>query len=168
MLFRSIIGLLLANLAVQDSGFLRAKRASLAALFCGGCLFVVSYVLCRRIFLFSGAACFFGAAVWFLLARPQLSARWLGLRPFYVVSRLSYGMYLNHLLLLWLPMTLGLRLPMGGFPGLHCILITVLLTLLSVAVSSVSYCLIESPFLRLRDRLLEAPVRRPVGACQPT
>jgi len=118
--------------------------------------------------LFSGAACFFGAAVWFLLARPQLSARWLGLRHFYVVSRLSYGMYLNHLLLLWLPMTLGLRLPMGGFPGLHCILITVLLTLLSVAVSSVSYCLIESPFLRLRDRLLEAPVRRPVVACQPT
>jgi peptidoglycan/LPS O-acetylase OafA/YrhL len=154
-------------MAVHDSGFLRAKRASLAAILGGGCLLIVSYVFCRRILLFSGAACFFGAAVWFLLTRPQLSARWLGLRPFYIVSRLSYGMYLNHLLVLWLPMNLGLRLPMGHIPGLHCTLITVLLTILSVGVSCVSYCLIESPFLRLRDRILEAPAHRPVGACQP-
>jgi len=149
-----VIGLLLANRAVHGGGFERSQRASLIGLPVAAVLFVVSYVCFRRIFLFSGAACFFGATAWFLLAQPRLSARFFRFRPFYVVSRLSYGMYLNHLLLLAFALNLGLHVPLGKFSSLHSLLVTCLLTGLSVTVSCVSYCLIESPFLRLRDRFL--------------
>jgi peptidoglycan/LPS O-acetylase OafA/YrhL len=159
-----LMGLLLANFAADGKGPDPRSNAPTWALVTSAVLFASTYVIQRQVLLFSGAALFFGCLTWFLLARPQLSSKLFGFRPFYLVSRLSYGMYLNHLLLLKGVLAVGLALPLASLsPSLHSAGVALTLTAVSLAVACVSYCLIEHPFLRLRDRLLSKSTSRVVA-----
>ncbi len=148
-----IAGLIVANLVVS-------KERVKGLLARPGLLVVLSFLLlCAlmkvqgNIFEFSGLAIFFASVVWWGVSTET---KWFSQHIFYLISRLSFGMYLNHE---WFAPTLARRvLPALGL--MHFGLIPaeaagfVLLALTSMAVAAVTFCLIEHPFLMLRTALL--------------
>lgn len=120
-----------------------------AALVVGGCI----YALQREIFDFSALAIVFSAVAWFGI---RTNSRIFDLRIFYWVSRLSFGMYLIHpYLCTWMA---GSVMPRFTFPahtpGLANMIDYLLVTSLSIALSLVTYCFVEHPFLEMRKRVL--------------
>jgi peptidoglycan/LPS O-acetylase OafA/YrhL len=149
-----VIGLIISNLWVsRDKPRSSFKKASLI-LCCGFILLVLLRTLQHEIFIFTGLALFFGALVWFgLTARVNLFSS----RPFYWLSRLSFGMYLNHAYLVGPVMThfvehLHLIQP-SSIAAQICG--TIVLTSISGAIALVTFCVVEHPFLRLRMQLLD-------------
>lgn len=145
-------GLLVGLLLASARGLDRRRGASAWALAVAAAFFVASWVIRRDVLLFSGAAVFFGAVVWFLLARPAFSRAVLGWRPAFTLSRLSFGMYLNHALLL--PVVFGTSARVAP-EGATATVGFVLVVAASAGCAALTYVLIESPFLTLRSHLLE-------------
>jgi peptidoglycan/LPS O-acetylase OafA/YrhL len=152
-----VMGLLIANYettsASRDrSGFLTSPWALPVAI--AVCLLLQK--LQSETFDFTGLTLVFGAAVWFLLFNKSTWLGFLDNKIFYVLSRLSYGMYLNHEYMHDSIAQLTLRdLPLAhSLPALHEMFAVALLAAASAAVAAVTFCLIEWPFLQLRDRLL--------------
>ncbi|HET9786737.1 MAG TPA: acyltransferase family protein, partial [Pyrinomonadaceae bacterium] len=102
------------------------------------------------------------ASVLLLAAVLRGEARLLSIPPFswlVYLGRISYGLYVFHLFALVL-MTRVSVIPVIGVQ-LNFPLRTVLSFLLTVAFASVSYKVLERPFLRLKDRFRPAPKREP-------
>ena len=81
-------------------------------------------------------------------------ARFLALKPLRYVGRISYGLYLYHLIVLY---ALGLNqaaLDGAGVP-LQSILQALLLTF---AIAILSFHLVEQPLMRMRNRFMFAPI----------
>lgn len=142
-----IIGLLISSLWIEKNKN-RETRISPWFIFAAG---TVSLVVLRRlnheVLLYSGLALFFGSLCWLGLHKdvPLFKSR-----LFYWVSRLSFGMYLNHFLLQdWVA---TLRLPSGTIGNVTAFLV---LATSSALVSVVTFCLIEHPFLELRSRWMK-------------
>jgi peptidoglycan/LPS O-acetylase OafA/YrhL len=97
-------------------------------------------------FAFTGLALIFGATTLFIL-RDQSILRWItGARVFHTLSRLSFGMYLNHIFVL------GYLTPVlckFGFAADYLGNLAV-----SIAIAALTFVLVEAPFLELRDSLL--------------
>jgi peptidoglycan/LPS O-acetylase OafA/YrhL len=153
-----IVGLLLANYDVarganSTRGFWTSGWWLAVAM---GCFLVCSSVQ-REILGFTGIAILFGAAVRFLLSARRRWLGWLDSWVFYVLSRLSFGMYLNHEYLHEPIAALTLKYVPGASlcPSLHTIATVALLVALSAALALVTFCLIECPFLRLREIVLD-------------
>ena len=110
----------------------------------------------RESFDFTGLTLVFGSVVWFLLLNRKSWLGFLESKAFYILSRLSYGMYLNHEYMHErIARAVVHFVPLGGtFPAFHEIVAIGLLATASAAVSVVTFCAIEHPFLQLRDRLL--------------
>jgi hypothetical protein len=106
----------------------------------------------------SGLAIFFGATCWYLLAAPRPWLAFLNAWPFYLISRLSFGMYLNHFYLLDSVTGFAMKyIPCAtSVPSLHHAATALLVTAVSAAVATLTFCVIEFPFLRVRDRLLSS------------
>jgi peptidoglycan/LPS O-acetylase OafA/YrhL len=148
-----IIGLILSNLWVSRN---KPKsplwRSSLLVV--GGFFILVALrELQHEIFIFTGLAIFFASIVWFgLTTRIKLFQS----RVFYWMSRLSFGMYLNHAYLVY-PilncMPHSQFLPPSSIAAQ--ILGTIILTCLSALIALATFCLVEHPFLQLRMQLLE-------------
>ncbi|HXT58260.1 MAG TPA: acyltransferase, partial [Pirellulales bacterium] len=153
-----LMGLILSNLAAERRDV--APRSSLrygAGLLVLSCVALVGLrAMQREVFNFTGLTLVLGALT-SLALRDIGSAGILQARPFYWLSRLSYGMYLNHAYL---------HEPLAQFavafiPGmeraatLHFIATESLVVASSVCFAVVTFCLIEHPFLRLRNVLLE-------------
>lgn len=108
----------------------------------------------------------FGGAMTALLADHARVFRVLYARPFFVFSKLSFGMYLNHFAILrWIQPSLsdGIASVIGsGTSGFLVAMVAAIVC--SLVVSCAMFLLVERPFLRLRDRYLErrAPQGRPV------
>jgi len=126
-----------------------------------GVVFLILHALQKEVLGFTGITVLFGAVTWFFLWNPRTLARvhdrWL----FYLFSRLSYGMYLNHIFLVpgvvkW---TLGHWPKIAHVAFATEFVASVLSVLVSAGLASLSFCLVEYPFLHLRDRLL--PSRKP-------
>ena len=162
------IGLLLAWLAVFHLGsLLTAPRRITAALmlFAGGFLYFFGHLL----FNFSALALIYGALTWYALSLQTASSilNWHG---FYLISRLSYGMYLNHFgLLPRLHAALGGWRARGGEPTFWACYLICLLA--SMTFAALTFQLIEWPFLQIRSRWLghsratrEASRMTPVGS----
>jgi peptidoglycan/LPS O-acetylase OafA/YrhL len=117
-----------------------------------------SGLLLRRLdpelFALSGLALVFSAAVIFALRDRSVVLRFTRLRVFYVLSRLSYGMYLNHfgIVLFGAPIFAAMVTSIGLYPAFF--LGYALTGLASVFVSACTFLLIESPFLQLREKWL--------------
>lgn len=156
-------GLLLAWLSIFRADLLQARwklgllMVSMAAL---GAAF---YLLDPVVFSFTALSLFFGAATLYgigPLPRPGL-LNWHG---FYILSRLSYGMYLNHFGVLHVIRILfGKQCLRHGTPGFIAYYVVCLIA--SIALAAVTFTCIEWPFLELRARYLQkpAPALQPVA-----
>jgi peptidoglycan/LPS O-acetylase OafA/YrhL len=114
---------------------------------------VVLHTCNDDIFSFSALALIFGAAALFVLRDASTFSRLASWRPFYVISRLSYAMYLNHFVLLeWLGPEYLAAVPGGG--NISFVLGYAGLIGISAAIAAVTFLLIESPFLQWRERLM--------------
>ena len=107
-----------------------------------------------QIFGYSLAAAIFGLAVWVAITKPEsFFARAFSWSPLQIISRLSYGMYLWYRFPLWRIAHFTLKTFPNASPLLQYGLIFTMAFLAAVLVSSVTYRLIERPFLELRSRI---------------
>ena len=133
----------------RDTQLTGWQRALVAAAALGVALLLRS--IQPFLFAFTAYTIFFGAAVWLSLpCWPPAPVRWQG---FYVLSRLSYGVYLNHLLIFqWIEP----RLPAGfGLSPASFMACWLGVLLLAMAAAFVTFAFVELPFLRLRQRRLQ-------------
>jgi peptidoglycan/LPS O-acetylase OafA/YrhL len=148
-----IIGLIISNFWVtRDQPALKVATP--------GVLIAVAVVLMvglnhlqREVFDFTVLALLFGSLLWLGLQRR------IGLfnsRLFYWLSRLSFGMYLNHEYMIpWLVGSLLPKLPFAArFPEFTNVMGVALITLFSAGISLVTFCLVEHPFLQMRKAVL--------------
>lgn len=111
----------------------------------------------RWIFCFAAASWVFAATTANLIARPGLLQWFFSNRLFFWLSRLSFGMYLNHMYL-FVPVA---RWTLANLPGahsqplLHFLAAELLLVIVSAGIAIITYALIEHPFLALRDVWLQ-------------
>lgn len=151
------VGLLLAWFAVFRPELIASKRLRLSV--CGGMLVVGTalYYLSHYIFCYTTLGLIFGAAALWGLGL-QRTPRPLGWHGFYIISRLSFGMYLNQFGLLERLSSLLLPLRVKGGEAAFWMLYAVCL-LASIAIAFVTFQMVEWPFLQLRARWLESAKR---------
>ena len=111
----------------------------------------------KYIWAFAGLGLVYGGlTLWVLWDRSILSApfKW---RIWYPISRLSYGMYLNNFVILpgitYIAFTSMIRVT-GSVVAASCVGYLVG-TLVSMGVATVTFVLVERPFLLLRERVIE-------------
>jgi peptidoglycan/LPS O-acetylase OafA/YrhL len=158
-----VLGLLLAHLEATDgdkykSGFFASGWCVLAAL--GACILLIK--LHFEILNHTGTTLFFGALVWFLLSKRRAWLGFLNWRVFYILSRLSFGMYLNHGYLHEGIAAFALKYVPSAttFPAWHTLVTFICLVVLSAGLAVVTFCLVEYPFLQLREKLLRVCSKR--------
>ena len=76
------------------------------------------------------------------------------------LGKISYGLYVYHFAVIWL-MSQTARALFPGSPGIRRLLVIVGALGLTIAISMISYAIVEVPFLRLKDRFF---AKRRVGA----
>jgi peptidoglycan/LPS O-acetylase OafA/YrhL len=109
-----------------------------------------------RIFGLSALALIFSGITLFVLRDRSALQRIYNNHIFYLTSRLSYGMYLNHFLIVsfGVPLLLAARISNGAY--VNFFIGYPLLVFASMAVAAATFILIESPFLQLREHWLAA------------
>jgi peptidoglycan/LPS O-acetylase OafA/YrhL len=147
-----IAGLIVANLWVtQEKTRSRfSKPGILVALSIA--FLLVSHMFQKEIFDFTSLALFFASLVWFgLQHRPAI----FNSRIFYWISRLSFGMYLNHeYMVSWVVNKLLPSSHVSTITSLAANLTGVILIILFSALTAlITFCLVEHPFLQLRKRM---------------
>jgi peptidoglycan/LPS O-acetylase OafA/YrhL len=161
-----VIGLLIAWLSVAvpqilvPRPFLKNLALPVMLIAVGAVLHQISH----DIFSFSALALIFGGCVLFLLRDHSVLAKFTGWWAFYLLSRLSYAMYLNHFVFLeWLKARYFTAVHGSVYAtfffGYGVLLFT------SMAVATATFLLIESPFLQLREHLLARKGVAASGAC---
>jgi peptidoglycan/LPS O-acetylase OafA/YrhL len=149
-----VMGLILSNLVASGAAD-RGLRWSLWILPLAAVVCFPLVLLQREVFSFTEVALLFGACARFAVSPMATRIPLLGSRVFYVLSRLSFGMYLNHRYFESLVVDFFTqRVPLAE-PGLQFLSIYVSLALVSALVAVVTFCLVEHPFLALRSELLE-------------
>jgi len=147
-----IMGLLISNLW-ETRTRPSSKLANPWSLFVVATLLLgVLNALQKEIFDFTALALFFGSLVWLGIQRklPIFNSK-----LFYWLSRLSYGMYLNHEYFApWVISSIVPRLGLNHSRLLQNLAGVILLVVLSAAVALVTFCLVEHPFLQLRKIVL--------------
>lgn len=152
------VGLLLAWISVFHRRVFHSTlfriNASASMLLCAFCLYIVN----RSAFKFASLALIFGAMMLLsLAAHAQRVLRWHG---FYILSRLSYGVYLNHFELqplIWSAVSHWRTVK--GEPAFWVLYI--LCFAASMGIAFLTFQLIEWPFLALRTRIFhrQTPAR---------
>ncbi len=102
----------------------------------------------QSVFAFSALALMYGAVA-FVLLRTKRQPQFLSWPGFYVLSRLSYGIYLNHFGVLdhvVSPIQLIVGRSPVGFVICWCVILTI-----TSALAFLTFAYIELPFLNLRD-----------------
>jgi peptidoglycan/LPS O-acetylase OafA/YrhL len=157
-----VLGLFFAWLAVARPAALapRALSGNLAAPLALLVTGAVLRVFDKHTFAYTALALIYGAMVLFMLRDQSWISRWSSWRGFHTLSRLSYGMYLNHFFVLpWV--FEHLDVPDGGFDATRFALVYFAALVISIGAAAVTFCLVEHPFLVLRERWLEARRSRP-------
>jgi peptidoglycan/LPS O-acetylase OafA/YrhL len=148
-----IMGLIIANLWVTRE----KPKSRFASPWMLVALSIVIMVVLHRtqkeIFQFTISALSFGSLVWLGIQR-KLSI--FDSRIFYWLSRMSFGMYLNHEYMCpWMAREVLSKLPFTTqLPIISNILGVILVSLISAAVALVTFCGVEYPFLRMRTIIL--------------
>ena len=167
-----IAGLSLALASILQPALLKPQRPGVVAwkalsFALAGCMTgLLLWKLDRHVFSFTALALIFGSiTAWVLTDRSWLT-RPLHARIFYPISRLSYGMYLNHLMVLpWvLAGLLGFLQRTFHQPVITFVVGLVASVAMSIAVAVVFFVAIEYPGLRLRDQYLSARRKRHVDS----
>jgi peptidoglycan/LPS O-acetylase OafA/YrhL len=161
-----IIGMIFSNFATDKEAQTQGLLARPWVLLSLGCASAVVLKMANHvIFEYTGLALIFGSLVW-LCVRTQGNwlTKFLGWRGFYLVSKLSYGMYLMHQFVMppavrWATGELGI-LP----TPLQFIAAFAFNLAMTLALAAAGYVAIEYPFLQLRTRLGLVGIRhRPGG-----
>jgi peptidoglycan/LPS O-acetylase OafA/YrhL len=154
------IGLMIALIAVNAPSLLdRTSNRSTRVLAVAGVAVLVALVLRAAngvVFPFLALALVYGSAVTVLLTVGTRRMTILKSRFFYLISRLSYGMYLLHFTVLRsiAPHVAGALKVIGGQNPITVILTLVATVASSALLATVTFVVIEHPFLMLRDRVL--------------
>ena len=162
-----IAGLIVANLVVAaGQPHAQAWKGLLARPWLVLVSGVIAMVVCWKVqsetLNFTGLALLFAAVIWWGIQGRQ---QWMSSHVFYLGSRLSFGMYLNHPYLIQPVSRLVQRLgPQAHMPGWGAPLIAVIVACLSALLSCVTFCLVEHPFLLLRTVLLRRKEAVPLVA----
>jgi peptidoglycan/LPS O-acetylase OafA/YrhL len=108
----------------------------------------------KQVFAFFALGLIFGGAVYFSMIDRSPLSKPLHAWVFYPIARLSFGMYLNHFLVV--PGSTAWVIRHGaGLPTNVVFWVGLLLgTAISIAAAILTFFLIEHPFLTLRSRLL--------------
>lgn len=166
------IGLLIALVSVISPHLLAGDRRTrlricgLAALVC-----VVAALLRASngiVFPFLSLSLIYGSVMVALLAIGSETLRPLKARAFYVLSRISYGMYLNHFAVLrWIaPSVARAAKTVGGQNPVTLLFTMSLVVAISASFAVVTFVSIEHPFLVLRERVWNAKPK--LGKRSPT
>lgn len=119
----------------------------------------------KDVFSYSALALIYGGAALFGL-RVHAANRIASWRGLFVISRLSYGTYLNHLVLIEALPAAWVQHIASAFGTSSLAFAAAFLTVcaVSLSIAFVTYALIERPGLQWRERLLEAPAPKPRAA----
>jgi peptidoglycan/LPS O-acetylase OafA/YrhL len=109
-----------------------------------------------RIFGLSALALIFGGMTLFVLRDRSALRKLFNKHIFYLTSRLSYGMYLNHFPVLSFAVPLLVAARISNKTYVNFFIGYPLMIFASMAVAAATFILIESPFLQLRERWLAA------------
>jgi len=145
------IGVIIAWIAIMRPSTMRAStRSNLVVLVLMLALaFTIRNCISRNLFAFTALALSYGGVA-FVLLRTKRHPQLLNWPGFYVLSRLSYGMYLNHFGVVEHVVS-PLQLLVGKSPIGFAICWCVTLTITS-ALAFLTFAWIELPFLNVRDR----------------
>jgi len=110
----------------------------------------------QHLFGFSGLALIFGGTTLFVLRDRSTFSKAANKHIFYLTSRLSYGMYLNHFPVISLGVPLLLEARISDRPYVNFLIGYPLILIGSMVVAATTFILIESPFLQLREHWLAA------------
>lgn len=142
-------GLLLAWIATVRREWLRKQARFVWASF--GAAIVSAFLLrngvSHHVFGFSALALIYGAAAYAALSLP--TPRWMRWHGFYVISRLSYGVYLNHFIVLAVLVSLGESL--FGRGDVAAVLCGVVGYPIALIAAFATFSIVELPFLRIRE-----------------
>jgi peptidoglycan/LPS O-acetylase OafA/YrhL len=122
-------------------------------------ILVVAGLLLRsfdRLFGLSALALIFGGMTLFVLRDRSGLRKLYNQRIFYLTSRLSYGMYLNHFPVLSFGVPLLVAARFSNRAYVNFFIGYPLMVFASMLVAAATFILIESPFLQLRERWLAA------------
>ena len=150
-----LVGLIISNLITDGAKIKNALLRSpgfvlVIAAAAGAILHLISPIY----FNYMGVALLFGSLVWFCLnTKNNVIVRFLSWKGFYLISKLSFGMYLMHQYALHMIAHGVLDFLPTLMPALQMSLVTVLNVILAMISAAVGVVLIEHPFLRLRGRL---------------
>lgn len=149
-----IMGMIVSNLWITKKKFLARFAAPELFVAASVVLLIGLHQLQKEIFDFTVLALLFGSLVWYGIERRPAVFNSI---VFYWISRLSFGMYLNHEYMCpWMVNTVLPRIPFSvRFPAFTNLLGFVIVAFLSAVISVVTFCLVEHPFLRMRKFVLE-------------
>ena len=153
-----IMGLIIANLWVTREKIASRFAAPGILVALAVILLIALHLLQKEIFDFTILALLFGSFVWYgLQRRPAI----FNSRIFYWLSRLSFGMYLNHEYMCpWVVNTVLPKLPFTAhLPVFANCLGVLIVVLLSALISLVTFCCVEHPFLQIRKVVLSRPAQ---------
>jgi len=116
---------------------------------------ILLHMLQKEIFDFTAFALFFGSMVWLGIQRAPAI---FNARIFYWLSRLSFGMYLNHEYMC--PWMVNRLLPNLSFLTSHPLAGNLaglaLISFFSALIALVTFCGVEYPFLQMRKIVLSS------------
>lgn len=149
-----VIGLFLASIQVFSEQTAKIRKYLFPGFIVLGLLSFKFTLNHEPTHIYSFISLLFGTALWFCLTQPQhLFSKLLSWSPFQIVSRLSYGMYLWYRFPLW-RITQAITHTFPFLPSsIHVILIFLVAFVFAVLAASLTYILIERPFLELRAHL---------------
>ena len=153
------IGLLLALVSVSMPRLLGGSPSMRTrVLAVAGATSVVALMLRAAngtVFPFLSLALIYGSIMIALLAMAADRLRLLESRGFYRVSRLSYGMYLNHFAVLrWIAPSVARSVKAVGGQNPVTLFVTLSVVIaISLSFAMATFVLIEHPFLALRERV---------------
>jgi peptidoglycan/LPS O-acetylase OafA/YrhL len=145
------MGLIIAWITVMRPELLKSKFWSNALmLFTGLAVALLLRHLNQFVFRFSALAVLFGSVTFFLL-RARTLPDLVNSQGFYVISRLSYGMYLNHFHVVgFIPRLM----PYVGDGWAGFVICWILSLIGSLILSYITFAIVEAPFLKLREQWL--------------
>ena len=161
-----IMGLIIANLWVTKDKFTSRFVTPEVLVATAIALMIGLHLLQKEVFDFTALALLFGSLAWFGLQRRVVI---FNSQIFYWISRLSFGMYLNHEYMCpWVVRTLIPALPfLMRVPVIANLVGVALITLISAAVALITFCCVEHPFLQMRKVVLGRAARA-TSVAQPT
>ena len=122
----------------------------------------------KIVFPYLALALIYGSVVWFLWNAQGVVDRVARVPIFHAIARLSFGMYLNHLIdANAVPRAVSIAAMLTSSVLAQCALGLVMVTLQSALLALVSYVVVEQPWLRTRAALFPA-TRTPAFATPAT